>query len=348
MDAKLFRSFTPVINTAPKYDAARLFYNTLENREAEDPVGASWQAAGFIRPIEGDEFLLPIDGAGHLACVQINERNLPGAVIKEAMIEKAAKTEDLTGRKPGKKEMAQIRDEVELDLLPKAFIKRKLVPILFAGNKLFVFSSSGKVVDHVLALLNSVADMDDMFKPVPVSVMVEKNIEAELTYLAREGQSETTDTEGESEINYLTIGNVGVVRGPNKQKISISEKDMASDDIAKLLEDDSYTVIKLGVEHMLAGSVDADSSFILNDKLVFSKFILAGAVSARGKDKKDADTTLIGTAWLVTQGASAALDTVIGFMGGLRATVKPSIDTPTTMSKEASKEADEADEDDEL
>lgn len=353
MDAKLFKTFTPVVNMGTSKSGVQRIFSDLESREAYDPSGSQWRAMGFIRPIEGDEFLLPLDGAGYLACVQINERNLPGAVIREKVIEKALATEELTGRKVGKKELGQLRDEVELELLPKAFIKRKLVPIMFIGKRVFVFSGSGTVVDNVLSLLVAVAEMDDMFKPYMLADLVEKNIDSELTILAKDGQSETTaenDNGGGDydEINYLSIGNTGLLRGPNKQKITISEKDIASDDISTLLESDQYTVMKLGLEYFHAGETEPNSSFILNDKLVFSKFLLNGVTSVRGKGKEDATATLIGTAWLAAKGIESVVETVIGVMGGLRATAKPKDEEQISMSKEAFKTAQADDLDDEL
>lgn len=343
MDTKLFKSFTPVINTATDRTAVQHVFDNLESMEAEDPKGSQWRHGGFIRPIEGDDFLISMDGRGWLACVQINERNLPGAVIREKVLEKALALADSTGRKPGKKEVAQLRDEVELELLPKAFIKRKLVPIMFVGKRVYVFSSSAKVVDDVLTLLMRSAEMDDMFQPQRLDAMVEKNIGSELTYLANVGQSETTDSEGEFDINYLQITNAAVLKGANKQKITVSDKDIGSADLSDLLKQD-YTVVKLGLGHVLAGNTDADSTFILNDKLVFSRFIADGVKNVKGKSKEDAEATFIGTAWLVANAVDSAVDTVINVMGGLRVSVKTTIDKPTTL--EGAEESD--DEDDEL
>ena len=341
MDAKLFKTFTPIVNLGTSRTAVQHVFDKLEDREAFDPVGSQWRGIGFIRPIEGDDFLIEIDGAGWLACVQINERNLPGAVIREKVLEKALAQEQTTGRKAGKKGLAQIRDDVELELLPKAFIRRKLVPIMFVGKKVFVFTSSAKIIDDVLALLFSVAEMQDMFDPAPLSTLVERNINAELTIIAKDGVSEN-QYDG-ADINYLNVNNYGVLKGPNKQTITIKDKDMASQDMQDLLEQD-YTVVKIGLDHCLAGDVEENASFILSDKLVFSRFTLPTAGATRGKSKEDADATFIGTAWLVAKAVDQAVDTVISVMGGLRATAKPANEQQVALSKEAFK-ADSLDDD---
>jgi DNA recombination-dependent growth factor C len=348
MDAKLFKTFTPIVNLGTSRTAVQHVFDKLDDREAFDPVGSQWRGIGFIRPIEGDDFLIEIDGAGWLACVQINERNLPGAVIREKVLEKALAQEQTTGRKAGKKELAQIRDDVELELLPKAFIRRKLVPVMLIGKKVFVFTSSAKIIDDVLALLSSVADMQDMFDPAPLSMLVERNIDAELTIIAREGKTaDFTPGDGDefdaSDLNFLQTNNACVLKGPNKKTITIKDKDLGSKDLYELLQQE-YVVTKLGLDHVQAGSTEPDCSFILSDKLVFSRFAIVNEMKVRGKSKEDADATFIGTAWLVAKAVDQAVDTVISVMGGLRATAKPVNEQQVALSKEAFK-ADSLDDD---
>ncbi len=342
MDAKLFKTFTPIVNLGTSRTAVQHVFDELEEREAFDPVGSQWRGIGFIRPVEGDDFLIEIDGAGWLACVQINERNLPGAVIREKVLEKALAQEQMTGRKAGKKELAQIRDDVELELLPKAFIRRKLVPIMFIGKKVFVFTSSAKIIDDVLALLSSVAEMQDMFEPAPLSMLVERNVDSVLTELARTAESPVIDADGEL-INGLRTNNACVLKGPNKQTITIKDKDLGSKDLYELLQQE-YVVTKLALDHVEAGMVEGNCSFILSDKLVFSRFTMNEVKSVRGKSKEDADATFIGTAWLVAKAVDQAVDTVISVMGGLRATAKPVNEQQVALSKEAFK-ADSLDDD---
>lgn len=49
---------------------------------------------------------------------------LPGTVLARKVKEKAAQIEQQTGRKPGKKETKELKDEAKLDLLPMAFTKQ--------------------------------------------------------------------------------------------------------------------------------------------------------------------------------------------------------------------------------
>ncbi len=49
---------------------------------------------------------------------------LPGSVLARKVKDKAARIEKETGRKPGKKETRELKEEAKLDLLPMAFTKQ--------------------------------------------------------------------------------------------------------------------------------------------------------------------------------------------------------------------------------
>ncbi len=54
----------------------------------------------------------------------VESKVLPGSVLARKVKEKAERIEQETGRKPGKKESRELKDEAKLDLLPMAFTKQ--------------------------------------------------------------------------------------------------------------------------------------------------------------------------------------------------------------------------------
>ena len=54
----------------------------------------------------------------------VESKVLPGSVLARRVKEKAERIEQETGRKPGKKESKELKDEAKLDLLPMAFTKQ--------------------------------------------------------------------------------------------------------------------------------------------------------------------------------------------------------------------------------
>lgn len=64
----------------------------------------------------------------HLLIAQgTEEKLLPAAVINQEAKERAISFEQQRGYKPGRKQMRDIKDEVTLDLMPRAFARRKMV-----------------------------------------------------------------------------------------------------------------------------------------------------------------------------------------------------------------------------
>ena len=54
----------------------------------------------------------------------VESKVLPGSVLARRVAEKAVRIEQETGRKPGKKESKELKEEAKLDLLPMAFTKQ--------------------------------------------------------------------------------------------------------------------------------------------------------------------------------------------------------------------------------
>lgn len=60
-----------------------------------------------------------------MLCLQIEEKVLPPAVIKENLNEKLFEIEEKDMRKVGRREKERLRDEIMLELLPRAFTRRR-------------------------------------------------------------------------------------------------------------------------------------------------------------------------------------------------------------------------------
>ena len=83
------------------------------------------QSSGFVPPRGEDHGLLAEGVGGHWVLRYMTEAKvLPADVLARKVKEKAARIEQETGRKPGKKESRELKDEAKLDLLPMAFTKQ--------------------------------------------------------------------------------------------------------------------------------------------------------------------------------------------------------------------------------
>lgn len=110
-------------------------------------------AVGWIEPrgIAHAPLLEVVDGQWLLA-LQVEQRLLPGAVVRRRADELAARIERSGGRKPGKKQMRELRDQATLDLLPQAFTKRATLRLWIAPAQRLLMIDAGSAARADLAL----------------------------------------------------------------------------------------------------------------------------------------------------------------------------------------------------
>lgn len=90
------------------------------------PCGATQRTSSGWVPPRGDKhgaLVEVVDGQWIMALLT-ETRILPGAVIARRVEEMAEVVERETGRKPGKKQRREMKDQVQLELLPQAFTRR--------------------------------------------------------------------------------------------------------------------------------------------------------------------------------------------------------------------------------
>jgi recombination associated protein RdgC len=126
------------------------------------PCGATEALSlGWVPPRGEEHGLLVegIDGHYHLK-LQIEQRVLPGSVVKERVDEIAAQIEEQTGRKPGKKALKDLKEQATHELLPLCFKKRSSIRIWIAPAQrlLMIDASSPARCEEVVSLLVKTLD----------------------------------------------------------------------------------------------------------------------------------------------------------------------------------------------
>ena len=94
-------------------------------------------------------------GGQWLLKLMVEHKVMPAAVVKRRTEEMAAQIELTTGRKPGKKQTKEIREEAVLELLPQAFTKQASMNVWLnpAQRLLMVDASSPARADEVVTQL---------------------------------------------------------------------------------------------------------------------------------------------------------------------------------------------------
>lgn len=85
----------------------------------------------------------------------VESKVLPGSVLARRVKEKAEKIEATTGRKPGKRESRELKDEAKLDLLPMAFTKQGAMAVWIDTQARFLLldTASQSRADEVVTAL---------------------------------------------------------------------------------------------------------------------------------------------------------------------------------------------------
>lgn len=114
------------------------------------------KSIGFVPP-RCEEHGALVEGVnGQLIMKLMTEtRSVPGPVITLKAKERAAQIESTTGRKPGKKETREIKDDIRLELLPDAFPKQctSLIWIDPVARLLVIDAASQSKADEVVTML---------------------------------------------------------------------------------------------------------------------------------------------------------------------------------------------------
>jgi recombination associated protein RdgC len=114
------------------------------------------RSMGWVSPRGEDHGALveAVDGQWLLQ-LMVESKLVPGSVIKRQVDTLADQIEKQTGRKPGKKQKRELKDQALLDLLPMAFTKRASVKVWIAPAErlLVIDAGSASRADEVLTAM---------------------------------------------------------------------------------------------------------------------------------------------------------------------------------------------------
>ena len=248
----------------------------LEEKLAEHifhPCGKHDQSKyGWVPPLgRHGKMLTHVAGDCIMICAQKQEKILPASVINEAVQEKIDEIEDKQGRKIFRKEKLQLKDEVTLTLLPKAFARtNKTFAYISPKDKLLVVnSSSANKAEELLGFLRN------SIESLPVIPPNSKNIPSEVMTLWLQHQQAGENFEIDEEVelyNPAEDGNVIRCKGQDLYSEEIQVHLAAGKQVKKLgvlwkdalscIIDDDLTIKRLKFQDMVlekAGDGDAES-----------------------------------------------------------------------------------------
>jgi recombination associated protein RdgC len=142
--------------TDPRGIAPEALEEALASRRFRPCGPLETMSLGWYPPIgdEGGALVHAANGC-FLFCAQRQERLLPSSVVAEAVDEKVAELEDREARSVGRAERRRLREEVVLDLLPRAFTRSRQIRAYLdpAASWMVVDAASEKGAEEVVSLL---------------------------------------------------------------------------------------------------------------------------------------------------------------------------------------------------
>lgn len=290
--------------------------------ESEDPTGATWGTMGFVEPIGNGDFAVPLDGTRSvLLMVKFNDRILPGKVRDEHLRVRVAALADQQGRPCSKKEYAQLRDDVEAELLPKSHIRRTFIPVLVYKEHLVIFTTSAKRANDIVSLLFGLCN-NWGFKLTALPLDVKESVSAWLTAVAK--------SDDDSVLAAMDSAVIRRVADSDKAVYRIKDKDIDDAEVQELLVDENNRVTELSVS-VLDGVQDeysgiAGLTFNVNSNLIvkgmkFPDLTIKSAIGEVGTDDSALIAEFIGMATLVALSVTHVLEILIQACGGENRTV---------------------------
>ena len=122
--ATIYRSMFPLTATIETIEAA------MKEREYAPCAASQDRSVGWIPPRgEANGALLEAVAGQWIAKLMIETKAVPASVVRRKVDERAAEIEKATGRKPGKKERKELKEDVLHQLMPLAFPKMSAIDV---------------------------------------------------------------------------------------------------------------------------------------------------------------------------------------------------------------------------
>lgn len=274
MSTNPFKAFIPYVINAVNFERC-----VGDEHRVTEPTAGDWRRIGLAPPMKGDHNLhVDLQNAGYIMAVQFNERILPSKVRDEELIKRVAKLQAQEGRKPSKKEYAELRQQTEFDLLPRAFIRRTAVHVLFYStvysNHMLVCTSSQKKADDVVGVLFGIFGADMR----PQQMRMKPDINGSFRTLA-------TAPESFAPNDTFAPDSFIVLKGKDKTTLRFKDKPIEDEDCMQCILMPEYTVTEIGVQWDESENKDNPSlSFVVTKNLTFKSIVAPGIKPSMSTD----------------------------------------------------------------
>lgn len=133
----------------------------LASSQFVEPMSLQSSSIGFV-PREGADSLVEGFPGGLSFTVRIDQKIVPGSVVNAELVKRIKSLELSTGRKPGKKERAELKLDIQAELNQRALIRTMLITCFHhtASNMLIIPTTNKKLASSIVGeLVNAVGSV---------------------------------------------------------------------------------------------------------------------------------------------------------------------------------------------
>lgn len=272
---------------------------TEMQRLAFQPCGATQElSVGWLAP-RGEEHgaMIEIVGGHWIMKLGLERKAVPGGAVRTELEARCKAMEAEQGRKPGRKEKAELKEEIIHSFLPRAFSKRASHMLWLdpANRLLLVGAGSTRAAEAVLKQLGDLmADLKHVLSLSPLSTATSPSAAMAHWLTSREAPA------GFSVDRDLELKNAG----EEKSVVRYARHTLELEEIGQHIQEGKLPT-------QLALTWEGKVSFVLTDMLVLKKIDLHDVDDNLGKDNGfDADAAI------ATGEISALLPDLLTALGG--------------------------------
>ena len=120
---------------------------------------------GFAAPFDGEDALVQPVGSSFLVCVRKVERLVSGKALKQVTAQRAAELAKKQGYAVGRKQQREIREEVQREMLQKAYLTTSDTHVLIDDKRVIVLTASDKKSTEAVTMIGeALGTLDVPFK----------------------------------------------------------------------------------------------------------------------------------------------------------------------------------------
>lgn len=255
------KSFYEWAGRATKVNSDKLA-DTLAHFLVKDPEPHAWTSMGITDVLEPGRYVHDLDGLARVMVFKFNQRILPAVVRDTEMTKRLTALREAKGDVETKQEYAQIRDDVELELLPKAFIRPAYVPVFIFKDRLLIGNTQAKRLGEIVAVLVRLLDVRKV--ECEITGFETKNSLSWLLNQAVKDEMLTGDDEGWS----LVVGDAAVFKGADKRTVRIKDRYITSDEVQSVVKSDGYAATEVRFD-VVTDDGDDVMTVTITDKWAF-------------------------------------------------------------------------------